>query len=465
MVVDHSSLPIIWRSEADPVVYETARVGRIFNQRRPKRRPVAVVEASQEAHIVQAVRLAVDRRCRVSVRSGGHSWAAWSVRDEAILIDLGNYDLIDLDESNRIVTVSPSTTGRKLNAFLDEKGLMFAGGHCPDVGLGGFLLQGGMGWNCKNWGWACEQILAIDVVTAKGDLVRCDSKQNSDLFWAARGAGPGFPAVVTKFHLNVRPKYANMLSSAFIYPISEYRRVMDWILNLTSTYEADTEIVAVASTPPGVSSPCIMALFVTFKNTLSEAEAALHLANTTRPANPLIELANQPTSLAKEYRDQATANPAGHRYCAENAYISNDADVATVLEYAFTTLPHPKAFALWYSMAPVSRRPLPDMALSMQSDHYFALYTVWEDDEDDERCLKWVQDVMKDVERHSEGAYLGDSDFQVRRTKFWSDENGERLMRIRREQDPEGTICGFLDAGDKSGVKGLANQHEWQAES
>jgi len=116
-------------------------------------------------------------------------------------------------------------------------------------------------------------------------------------------------------------------------------------------------------------------------------------------------------------------------------------------------------------MAPTSRRKLPDMALSMQSDHYFALYTVWEDEGDDVRCLKWVRDIMKDVEKHSEGAYLGDSDFQVRRTKFWSDENAKRLMRIRRAQDPKGTICGYLDVNDASGVEGLANEHEWQAKN
>jgi FAD/FMN-containing dehydrogenase len=210
MATNYKNLPIIWRDEADPEVYELARVGRVFNERRPKRYPLAVVEAAEESHIVQAAKLAVKRQCRISIRSGGHSWAAWSVRDEAILIDLGKYHEISLDKEKLIVSVSPSTTGRVLNEFLNEKGLMFAGGHCPDVGLGGFLLQGGMGWNCKvdassihlnylmrakinlqNWGWACEKVAAIDVVTGNGDLLHCDSKQNSDLLWAAKGAGPG----------------------------------------------------------------------------------------------------------------------------------------------------------------------------------------------------------------------------------------------------------------------------------
>lgn len=459
-----TELPIIWRAKADPAAYELARVGRVFNQRRPKRYPRAVVEATEESHIVEAVRLAVKENCRVSVRSGGHSWAAWSVRDDAILIDLGKYSLIDLRESENVVVVSPSTTGRVLNAFLHDRGLMFAGGHCPDVGVGGFLLQGGMGWNCKNWGWACESVLGIDAVTAQGELVHCDATQNSDLYWAARGAGPGFPAVVTKFYLRIRPSYSNMLSSTFIYPIAKYREVMDWVVKLSPTYDADTEIVAVGATPPGISQPCIIPLFVTFKNNEEEAKAALKLANDTRPEGFVVELVDQKTSLADQYRDQAAANPEGHRYTAENAYINNDADVTSVLEDAFTTLPHPKAFSLWYAMNPVSRRPLPDMALSMHTDHYFALYTVWEDESDDDRCRQWVRDTMKKVERHSQGAYLGDSDFQERRTRFWADDNAKRLMKIRQDRNPKGTICGYLDIGDASGVKGLANKHEWEDE-
>jgi hypothetical protein len=105
------------------------------------------------------------------------------------------------------------------------------------------------------------------------------------------------------------------------------------------------------------------------------------------------------------------------------------------------------------------------MALSMQSDHYFALYTVWEDQRDDERCTSWVKDVMAGVEQHSVGAYLGDSDFQVRRTKFWEDAQAEKLMGLRRKWDPRGTVCGFLDQGDKSGLDGLENKHEWSTES
>ena len=260
----------------------------------------------------------------------------------------------------------------------------------------------------------------------------------------------------------MRPKPKVCRSSGYIYPRSQYKKAFDWILEATKRYDEEVEIVAVGLYPPGIDELCIMVLLVTFKDTLESATQALRPAEDDHPPGALVEWFNKEDSLESQYCDQAAANPEGHRYCADNAYIINDADVSTVLQDAFCTLPSKKAFTLWYAMYPCSRRKLPDMALSMQTDHYFALYTIWEDAKDDDRCQAWVRNIMKGVERHSAGAYLGDSDFQIRRTKFWGDEQAKKLMTLRRTWDPAGRICGYLDVGDKSQLNGLENVHEWE---
>jgi len=160
-----TNLPIVWKSKANASEYERARVGRVFNYRRPNRFPVAIVEAASEDDIVEAVKLAKQLEARVSVRSGGHSWAAWSVRDNAVLVDLGNLNHVHLDENTNIVTASPSSTGRILNGYLGSKGRIFPGGHCPDVGIGGFLLQGGMGWNCRVSTNKCPNVVSDEHIT------------------------------------------------------------------------------------------------------------------------------------------------------------------------------------------------------------------------------------------------------------------------------------------------------------
>ena len=152
------------------------------------------------------VRLARERGWQVAVRSGGHSWARWSVREDALLIDLGGLREMAYDETTGIVTARPaSRAATSSRRSWTSCGRIFTGGHCPTVGIGGFLLQGGQGWNARGWGWAAENVVAVDVVTAEGELVRADETQNTDLFWAARGAGPGFFGVVTRFHLRTPP--------------------------------------------------------------------------------------------------------------------------------------------------------------------------------------------------------------------------------------------------------------------
>ncbi|CCC06650.1 hypothetical protein SMACR_00675 [Sordaria macrospora] len=527
--------------------------GRVFNHRRDYSLTPhvhAVVRPRSVAEVIAAVSYAKVTGKRVSVRSGGHSWAAWSVRGDAVLVDLCELGLSDglpslreghghhghhgaygqteelvkdadqrgpaeacvwYDEESEVVACPPAMTGRELNDFLAEKGRMFAGGHCPDVGLGGFLLQGGMGWNCKNWGWACESVISMEVVTADGQHLLINNDSHPDLFWAARGAGPGFPAIVTRFYLLTRP-LMEMYQSLYFYPVSLFKKVLQWEINIAPTCDPGMEIVCVSThlrsnpnptdTNPNSNpspepkdydpEPTILASFTLFTTSRSAALAALQPIHDLHPPGTKHLIFCQPTSLTQEYTQQLLANPEGHRYCSDNAYIASDLSssspttsppselsevfgasssgfhdheqgaaalsVPDVLEKAFTTLPTVQSSALWFSMNPRSRHPLLDpqgqpMALSMQSDHYFAVYTVWSDPRDDERCTGWVKDVFKGLVEKREavlvGSYLGDADFRVRRARFWSDECAKRLKEVRKVWDGEGRMGGFCE--DKEG--------------
>ena len=146
------ALPIVRRGSIASSEFHSLIWDRIFNTiQDPNRLPRAIITPTHPSHIQAAVRLAAAENCQVSVRSGGHSWAAWSVRADAILLDLADLHggEIVYDDASGVVSCGPAVTGRVLNRWLEAKGRFFAGGHCPDVGLGGFLLQGGMGWNCK----------------------------------------------------------------------------------------------------------------------------------------------------------------------------------------------------------------------------------------------------------------------------------------------------------------------------
>ena len=76
-----------------------------------------------------------------------------------------------------------------------EAGLVALHGSSPDVGVLGYTLGGGIGWLGRKHGLAANSVLAFEVVTADGELVRADAENEPDLFWALRGGGGAFAAV------------------------------------------------------------------------------------------------------------------------------------------------------------------------------------------------------------------------------------------------------------------------------
>ncbi|MDH6604600.1 FAD/FMN-containing dehydrogenase [Streptomyces sp. SAI-208] len=438
--------------------FEEACLGRVFNARRPTdRRPAAVLEARTEADVVEGVRLALERGWQVAVRSGGHSWAAWSVRGDALLIDLGGFREMAYDPDTRIATATPSVKGGdELNPFLSGFGRFFNGGHCPSVGIGGFLLQGGQGWNARGWGWAAENIVAIDVVTAEGELVRADETHHSDLFWAARGAGPGFLGVVTRFHLRTRPLPGHLAHTVHAYPLDLFDEVMTWLHEAHHTVSDLVEIVAVTQGLPEYDEHVLLVTGLSFTDTPEQAAEALAPLH----ANPyadraLFRVEARPTTLAEQIHGQREANPEGHRYFVDNAWLTGPAsDVVPAIRKAFTEHPTPQTFTIWFSMAPL--RELPDMAFSLQSEIYCATYVVHYGPERDAELRAWLDEAMAAMQPVTAGQYLGDSDFTVRQLKFMGDEQWRRLQEIRAVRDPKGLFAGYLSAG------AVTNTNHWE---
>jgi FAD/FMN-containing dehydrogenase len=427
--------------------YEEARVGRVFNGRRPQRFPVAVLFARSAQDVVEGVKFARSIGVTVSVRSGGHSWAVWSVREDALLIDLGNLREMSVDTETKIISVSPSITGGELNPYLKQFGLFFAGGHCPTVGLGGFLLQGGQGWNARGWGWSCEQIVAIDVVTADGQLLRADAHQNTELFWSARGAGPGFFGIVVRFELRARPLTRALTRSTYVYSMEDYDHVMPWLYDMHGHVDSSVEIVALGIAVPVSGREEVHSLVVhllSFADTPEEALVALKPFESCPVLDrALVHEAFKPTSIEEMCEDQIRANPAGARYVVDALWTGAPPDKAVpALKPAFTGLPTKKTFMLWYSMAPL--RPLPDMAFTHQCDVYVAIYCVWEEPDEDDRVQNWLKAQMKALEPISDGLYIGDSDFGVRSAKFIHEDHWKRLCEYRERFDPEHLFESYL---------------------
>jgi FAD/FMN-containing dehydrogenase len=428
--------------------YEEARVGRVFNARRPDRFPAAVLLAADEDDVAAGVRLARDEGLKVSVRSGGHSWAAWSVRDDALLIDLGALRDMTYDPRTGIATANPAVKGGdELTPFLEAHGRVFPGGHCPSVGLGGFLLQGGQGWNSRRWGWACENVVAVDVVTADGERVHADETENSDLLWAARGAGPGYPALVTRFHLRTHPRPPAMTHDTWTFALEDLEPLLEWMHEVLPTLDPVVEPVIAATRLPRPGAVSLLLHTTALCDTPQEAAGVLAPLDDCPLADRALAHERGPTTIAQENEAQALQNPDGHRYAVDCTWSdASAAELAPLLRAIWSELPTEHSFSIWYGWAPT--RPLPDMAFSVQANVYLATYAIWPDAADDERHRSWVHRRTGALAEQGKGVYLGDTDFTRRADRFLSDDAFARLEEIRARRDPEGRFCSYLIAGD-----------------
>jgi FAD/FMN-containing dehydrogenase len=434
-------------------LYEQARTGRIFNARRPDRFPAAVLLAGSDEDVMDGVRLAAERGWPVSVRSGGHSWAAWSLRDDALLIDLGGMRDISYDPGTGVASVRPAVRGgQELAPFLADRGRVFPGGHCPSVGVGGFLLQGGQGWNGRLRGWACESVIGLDVVTADGSLVHADAEENSDLLWAARGAGPGYPAVVTRFYLQTYEAPAVMWHDTWTFGLYDTVELLIWLHDVLPRLDRRAEPVVAATRLPtvplhnGTARPdgTVLLLHTTvMAGTDADALAALAPLRDGPLAGRELGHVQGRTSIAEENLAQAAQNPDGYRYAVDCTWTDAPAKVlAPHLQQMWSELDTEHSFSIWYGWAP--RRDLPDMAFSVEAEVYIATYTIYTDPADDARYCEWVHRRTADLAVHGTGVYLGDTDFTRRNDRFLSDEAYRRLEEIRAERDPSGRFAPYL---------------------
>jgi len=151
------------------------------------------------------------------------------------------------------------------------------------------------------------------------------------------------------------------------------------------------------------------------------------------------------------------ANPEGHRYRVDNAWLSGSPEqVVPALRRTFTELPSPKSFSIWFSMAPL--RDLPDMAFSVQSEIYTATYVVYEDAAEDAAHAAWLAERMAELQPVTAGQYLGDSDLACRELRVLGDAQFARLQEIRATRDPHRLFTGYLASSTDP-----TNTNHWEA--
>jgi FAD/FMN-containing dehydrogenase len=194
-------------------------------------RPVAVVFPESADDVVATVELARERGLRIAFNAGGHNAGTIDWSRDALLVKTERLQGIEIDPAARRARVAAGVLARPLAEAAGEHGLAYLAGTSPDVGVAGYLLGGGLSWMIRKYGLAANSILAVDVVTADGRLVRADAESEPDLFWAIRGGSGNFGAV-TAIELALFP-VAEIYAGCLFWPIERASEILgawrEWI--------------------------------------------------------------------------------------------------------------------------------------------------------------------------------------------------------------------------------------------
>jgi FAD/FMN-containing dehydrogenase len=440
------------RSEAG---YEPWRQAAIWNAVVPSRFPDAIARPTSRAEVAELVRGAATSGSRFGVKSGGHSWRGAGIRDGGLLLDLGALQGIEVRPDEGIALAEPGATHQMLADAVVPHRLGFPIGHCPTVGLGGYLLAGGFGWNKRTWGPAVWSVEGHDVVTVDGDEIEISATQHPDLYWAARGGGGGFPGVVTRYRLRLKP-LPRIVAGRDVYPLACLPELLVWA-GAHDRLPPGVEISLIARRPVEPDPDDLEAdgraplrVIVSTTGFGESVEAATELVTAAGRDAPCRDdvVTTSIEEVALNALEGASGWIHGLRYAVDCIYVDDLEQAARVCERALRATPSDLTrivFAGGFSPA-----EHPDVAATELGRYSVNVYATWSDAADDAANEAWLASTMTELDPITTGFYVGESDLSVapdRPRRSYTPADWERLRAIRAEHDPQRRKFAFLGEG------------------
>ena len=436
-------------------------LGEQWNRLMPARRPAAVARVVNDADVVAAVRFARANDLKVAVRGGGHNWCSPALRNGGLLIDLSSLNrIVSVDAGARRAVLQPVVSNRDIQATLNPLGLAFPTGHCPTVKASGYLLSGGMSWNHGVWGPGVGSVEAIDLVTARGEMITASATENTDYFWAARGAGPGFFGVAVRYHVRLHPLPRAIMGSVYTYPYEHIVELGRWLDQLAPKLPPSVELsLWTVQAPPelagaagGSNGKVAMVTATLFADTTEGAQTTLRALDSYPSLGKcLAKSVAQPTSFPELFDASGSLWPPNLR--SRVGALFSDAPLGQVMQALQGHLhltPSPKSvFMLAVYTGPSNGPAVPaDAAFSMTARLYGGPWTMWDSAVDDAANLAWHERCVDLIDPLVKGHYIGETDIvghPERARLAYSAANWQRLAELRRVHDPDGLFFGFAD--------------------
>lgn len=212
-------------------------------------RPTAIVYAESPEDVQATVRFAKRAGLRVAPQGTSHNgWPLGPLRD-TILLRTTRMKGVTIDTERRVARAQAGAVWGDVTPLLEGTGLAALHGSSPTVGIVGYSLGGGIGWQARKHGMQANSVTAIEIVDAHGELLRATADQNADLFWALRGGGGNFGVVTAiEFKLHRTPA---VYAGAMFWPVEQAAEVFErWSEMLPQLPDEITSAARVLAFPP-----------------------------------------------------------------------------------------------------------------------------------------------------------------------------------------------------------------------
>lgn len=421
---------------ADDADYDTARTVYYSGI---DRRPAAIVRPADAGDVARAVVWARETGLELAVRSGGHSVAGHGVSDGGLVIDLANMQRLDINTEERTAWAETGLTTGAYTAAAGTHGLATGFGDTGSVGIGGLTLGGGVGFLHRKYGLTIDSLLAAEVVTADGRLLRTDAETHPDLFWALRGGGGNF-GVATRF----------------LFRLHEADEVVGGMMVLPATPEVIATCVSEAIEAPDELSgmfnvmvappmpflpaevhgrPIVMA-FLVYAGPADAGERAL--APFRSPAPPIVDQI-QPMRYPELYEGPEPPRPPAVTTHPLFLDALDRTTAETVLDHLQASTAMMKMTQFRVLGGAVARVPSEATAFAHRRRRVLAVVgAAYEDPEQAAEHEAWAADLASALHQGASGAYVGflgnDGESGVRAA--YPSPTWERLRDVKARYDP-----------------------------
>src|SRR5579884_3625413 len=411
--------------------YESAR--RVWNAMVDKH-PALIVRCVDASDVISAVQFARMQEIEVAVRAGGHDLAGHGVCDDGLVIDLSQMKSIHVDPQQRIARAEPGLTNAEFLRATQQFVLATPPGIVGHVGLAGLTLGGGYGWLSGRYGLTIDNLLAVEIVTADGNLLMASATEHPDLFWAVRGGGGNF-GIVTAFTFQLHP-LVRVLRGSVIHPMARAREVLHFYREYTR--QGPDELTIHANLMPGPDGqPMIMLDACYCGDDHRLGERVLAPLRTFGP--PLVDLIHPMSVLEATTLTDAFSPPGRSNYSPSETLLRlSDEVIDTVIAYC-TERPSPLSGAvIRHTHGAVTRIKMEATAYAPHQEHYSVqMIAQWTDGET-EPYLDWANRFRAAlapfaIELNYVNSLLDEGEARIRASYG---DNYERLVQVKNRYDP-----------------------------